>query len=115
MPFPAAPIYCAAKAALHAYTQCLRAQLHGTGVTVVELAPPGTETHLFRAGFAEKMKRESGMKPAVLVGHAIKDIEAGRLEIRPGVSNVLKIASRVAPDFMFRQIIKLSRFEPNAA
>jgi len=44
VPFPAAPIYSAAKAGLHAYTRCLRAQLEGSGVTVVELAPPGTET-----------------------------------------------------------------------
>jgi len=115
VPFPAAPIYCAAKAALHAYTQCLRAQLHGMGVTVIELAPPGTETPLFRAEFAEEMKREKGMKPAVLVRRAIKGIEAGKTEIRPGVSNLLKIASRVAPHLMFKQMIKLSMLEPKAA
>ncbi len=109
VPFPAAPVYCAAKAALHAYTKCLRAQLEGTGVTVVELAPPGTETALFRAEFAEEMKREKGMDPALLARRAIEGIEAGKLEIRPGVSNVLKIASRVAPGFMFKQMIKLSQ------
>ena len=115
VPLPAAPVYCAAKAALHAYTLCLRAQLEGTGVTVVELAPPGTETPLFRAEFAEEMKREKGMKPEVLVRRAIKGIESDKVEIRPGVSNVLKIASRVAPSFMFKQMIKLSRLRPEAA
>lgn len=109
IPFPAAPIYSASKAALHAYTQCLRAQLSDSCVTVVELAPPGTETPLFRGEFAEEMKGERGMSVSVLVKRAIAGIEAGKLEIRPGVSNVLKIASRVAPHLMFRQMVKLGR------
>jgi uncharacterized oxidoreductase len=115
VPFPAAPIYCAAKAALHAYTQCLRAQLDGTGVMVIELAPPGTETPLFRAEFAEEMKREKGMNPLVLARRAIEGIEAGKSEIRPGLSNVLKIASRVAPHFMFQKMVKLSQLRSKAA
>ncbi|RQU38942.1 SDR family NAD(P)-dependent oxidoreductase [Burkholderia cenocepacia] len=109
IPFPAAPIYSASKAALHAYTLCLRAQLEDSGVSVVELAPPGTETPLFRGEFAEEMKGERGMDVSVLVRRAIAGIEAGKTEIRPGASNVLKIASRVAPHFMFRQLVKLGR------
>jgi uncharacterized oxidoreductase len=112
IPFPAAPIYSASKAALHAYTQCLRAQLVDTCVSVVELAPPGTETPLFRGEFAEEMKGEKGMDVGVLARRAIAGIEAGKSEIRPGVSNVLKIASRVAPHFMFRQMVKLGRSKP---
>jgi uncharacterized oxidoreductase len=113
IPFPAAPIYSASKAALHAYTQCLRAQLEGTSVTIVELAPPGTETPLFRAEFAEEMKKEKGMNVGVLVQRAIAGLEAGKPEIRPGLSNLLKIASRVAPHFMFRQMVKLGRAKPS--
>ncbi len=115
VPFPAAPIYCAAKAALHAYTLCLRAQLAETGVRVVELAPPGVETPLFRNEFEKEMKGEKGMDPAQLVRRAIAGIESGKSEIRPGLSNVLKIASRVAPGFMFKQMIKLSQLDPKAA
>jgi len=115
VPFPAAPVYSAAKAGLHAYTRCLRAQLEGAGVTVVELAPPGTETPLFRGEFAEEMKSEKAMDPAVLVQRAIAGIEAGKAEIRPGLSNILKMASRVAPDFMFKQMIRLSKLRPSAA
>lgn len=114
VPFPAAPIYSASKAAIHAYTKCLRAQLEGTGVSIVELAPPGTETPLFRGEFAEEMKGEKGMNVTVLVQRAIAGIEAGKPEIRPGVSNVLKIASRVAPNFMFRQMVKLGRAKPSS-
>jgi len=109
VPFPASPVYSASKAGLHSFTQSLRAQMAGTGVTVIELAPPGVETPLFRTEFAEEMKKEKGMDVTVLIKKAIGGIEAGRLEIRPGVANVLKIASRVAPQFMFKQMVKLSR------
>lgn len=115
IPFPAAPIYSASKAAVHAYTQCLRAQLDGTRVSIVELAPPGTETPLFRGEFAEEMKSEKGMNVGVLVERAIAGIEAGKSEIRPGLSNVLKIASRVAPHFMLRQMVRLGRPKPSSA
>lgn len=109
LPFPSAPVYCASKAALHSFTQSLRIQLEGSGVTVVELAPPGTETPLFRAEFEREMKGEKAMDAAVLAKLAIAGIEANRLEIRPGVANVLRIMSRVAPGFMLRQMTKLSR------
>ena len=109
LPFPSAPVYCATKAAIHSFTQSLRVQLEGSGVTVVELAPPGTETPLFRGEFEREMKGEKAMDPKLLAQRAISGIEAGKLEIRPGVANVLKIMSRVAPSFMLKQMTKLSR------
>lgn len=109
VPFPLSPVYSATKAAIHAYTQCLRVQLEGTGVAVIELAPPGVETPLFRDEFAEELKNEKAMDVAVLVRRAIAGIEAGKAEIRPGLSNVLKIMSRVAPGFMLAQFAKLGR------
>ena len=112
VPLPIAPIYCATKAALHSYTQSLRVQLRGTGVTVVELAPPGVETPLFRGEFAEEMKGQTAMAVGVLVKHAMAGIEAGRLEIRPGLSNVLKTMSRIAPQTMLKQMVKMTK--PNA-
>ncbi len=109
VPFPISPVYSAAKAAIHAYTRCLRVQLDGSNVTVVELAPPGTETRLFRGEFAKEMKGQKGMAVDVLAKHAIAGIEAGKIEIRPGLSNVLKIASRLAPGIIFRQMSKVGR------
>ena len=114
VPFPASPVYSAAKAALHAYTRCLRAQLDGSGVTVIELAPPGTETPLFRGEFAEETRGQRGMTPVSLVRSAIRGIEAGRPEIRPGPSHILKILSRVAPNFIFKQMIQMSRLQAKA-
>ncbi len=109
IPLPLSPVYCATKAAIHSFSQSLRAQLAGTGVTVIELAPPGVETPLFRGEFAEEMKGQKGMDVGVLAGKAIAGIEAGRLEIRPGLSNVLKTMSRIAPQFMFGQMAKISK------
>jgi uncharacterized oxidoreductase len=107
IPLPLSPVYCATKAALHSYTQSLRVQLDGSGVTVVELAPPAVETPLFRGEFADEMKGEKGMEVKVLVQKAITGIEAGKLEIRPGLSNMLNRMSRIAPQFMLRQMAKL--------
>jgi uncharacterized oxidoreductase len=109
VPFPISPVYSAAKAAIHAYTRCLRVQLDGSNVRVVELAPPGTETPLFRGEFASEMQGQTAMPVDKLVRSAILAIERGSTEIRPGLSNILKIASRVAPGLMFRQLSKVGR------
>ncbi len=109
LPLPVSPVYCATKAAIHSFTLSLRVQLGGTSVTVVELAPPGTETPLFRGEFEREMGRQSAMDPKVLVNQAIAGIEAGKLEIRPGLANVLKIMSRLAPGFMLKQMTKMSK------
>ena len=104
VPFPASPVYSATKAAVHSFTQSLRVQLGGTGVTIVELAPPPVETKLFRGEFEEETRGQKAMDPAVLVRQAIAGIEAGRVEIRPGLSNVLNAMSRIAPRLMLRQV-----------
>ena len=115
VPMPISPVYCAAKAALHAYTRSLRVQLEGTTVAVVELAPPAVETQLLRAEFAVEMKGRRAMDVGVLAKRAIAGIEAGRLEIRPGQSNALKILSRIAPNFIFKQLTRMGRPAPAAA
>jgi len=107
VPFPLSPIYSAAKAGLHAYTRCLRAQLKQSKIRVVELAPPGTETPLFRGEFENQMKGQKGMDVQVLVKQAISGIEAGKIEIRPGLSNVLYVLSRIAPRIPFGQMTKM--------
>lgn len=109
IPFPASPVYCATKAAIHSYTQSLRVQLDGTGVTVIELAPPAVETPLLRGEFAEEMKGQKGMDAKVLVKGALANIEAGKPEIRPGLSNALKAMSRIAPQFMLKQMAKMAK------
>jgi uncharacterized oxidoreductase len=107
VPFPLSPIYSAAKAGIHAFTRCLRVQLKGSNVTVVELAFPGVETKLFRGEFETEMKGQKGMAVDVLVTKATAGIEAGKTEIRPGLSNVLYLMSRLAPSLPFGQMAKM--------
>jgi uncharacterized oxidoreductase len=78
---------------------------------VIELAPPAVETPLLRGEFAEEMKGQKGMDVKVLAARAIAGIESGKLEIRPGLSNVLKAMSRIAPQFMLRQMTKMAMLE----
>ena len=44
LPFPLMATYAASKAAVHAYSEALRAQLDGSGVEVAELIPPAVRT-----------------------------------------------------------------------
>ena len=100
VPFPLSPIYSATKAGLHAFTQALRFQLKNTSVRVFELAPPGTETPLFRGEFDEQdLGSAKGMDVRKLAAVAISRMEKDVIEIRPGLSNVLKLLSRFAPGF----------------
>ncbi len=109
VPFPLSPVYSAAKAGMHAFSRCLRVQLKGSNVAVVELAPPGVETKLFRGEFETEMKGQKGMPVDILVSKAIAGIEAGKTEIRPGLSNVLYLMSRLAPSLPFGQMAKMVR------
>ncbi len=112
VPMLAAPVYSATKAAMHSFSQSLRGQLAGTGVTVVELAPPGVETPLYRTEFEAETKGQKAMSPDVLVRKAIAGIEAGKLEVRPGQSGLLKLLGRVAPDFAFKQLSRMTAPKP---
>ena len=108
VPFPLSPVYSAAKAGLHALTRCLRVQLKGSSVILVELAPPLVDTKLLGNDFAG-IKQPKGMAVDVLARKAIAGIEAGKTEIRPGQSKLLYFFSRALPDLPFNQMAKMVR------
>lgn len=99
VPFPASPIYSAAKAGVHAYTKVLRLQLKETSVKVFELAPPSTETPL-QDEFKGMVDPKQNMAVDKMVQDAIKGILGDKLEIKPGLAKVLKFMSRLAPNFI---------------
>jgi len=106
VPFPISPVYSATKAGIHFYTQSLRVQLKKTNIKVFELAPPLTNTDLQNAFTPEDMKGTQAMETAKMVEYAIKGFGKNTLEIRPGPSNLLKIMSRLAPQFILNQMSK---------
>ena len=107
IPFPLSPVYSASKAGLHAFTRCLRVQLKGSKVAVVELAPPLVDTNLTVGEFDTEMNGQKGMAADVLVRKAIAAIEAGKTEIRPGQSTLLYLMSRLVPSLPFGQMAKM--------
>src|SRR5215472_296307 len=106
VPVPAVPIYSATKAAIHSYTQSLRFQLEGTGVEVIEVMPPAVKTEmtteLAEVGISLITTDE-------LVKQSFASLKSGAIEIRPGQSRQLAFMRRLAPDFINRQLWKLSK------
>jgi uncharacterized oxidoreductase len=106
VPVPAMPIYSATKAAVHSYTQSLRFQLEESGVEVIDLMPPAVRTDM------TSEFDETGIKTITtdeLVKQTVAALRAGKLEIRPGQSNLLAFMRRLAPDFINRQLWKASK------
>lgn len=103
VPLPAAPIYCATKAAIHSYTQSLRFLLEGTGVEVIELTPPAVKTDMAEAEGVKIISTEE------LVKISFAALKAGALENRPGQANQLAFMRRAAPDFINKQLWKTSK------
>ena len=108
VPIASAPIYCAAKAGIHSYTQSLRVQLHNTKVKVFELAPPATSTPLLENLGSDSLNSKSPvvMKLDKMVSVALSGLEKDTSEIRPGMSNVVRWMSRLVPNFILKQVNK---------
>ena len=106
VPLPVSPVYCATKAGLHSFTQSLRVQLKDTSVKVFELAPPATQPELLGDFNAEDMKGITIMGLERMVEVAMRGFAEDRFEIRPGQSNQLKFMSRIAPEFILKQMSK---------
>jgi uncharacterized oxidoreductase len=105
VPFAISPVYSAAKAGVHAFTRALRVQLKHTDVKVFELAPPVVDTPLNDV-FKEDLGGAKLMDVAALGAAAIEGLRNDHFEIRPGLANVMKIMSRVAPELILRELGK---------
>lgn len=103
MAYSSAPVYSASKSGVHAYTKALRLQLGQTPVKVIEVIPPGVNTNLQNDWVLQPNPRQM-MDVDQMVNRVIKGILKGKTEIKPGLSAVVKIMSRIAPGFVERRI-----------
>ena len=86
VPLPRCPNYCASKAALHQFIMCLRRQLEGSSVKVIELFPPAVQTELHDAKHQPGIKdgRSIGMPIGEFMKTAWEGIVEGKEEIPVG-------------------------------
>jgi uncharacterized oxidoreductase len=103
VPFPSTPVYSGTKALIHHVSQTLREQFRPYGIAVFEAMPPVVDTDMAKVMTSNAFRK---MKPEDLV-HAILDgLDKDRLEIVIGQSKQIKLMSRLAPRFIFRQFAK---------
>jgi uncharacterized oxidoreductase len=93
VPKKSAPVYCATKAALHAFTKSLRYQLENTSIKVFEIITPLVDTDMTKG-------RESDMKklsPESLAKEVLRNLDSDTFEIRPGRTKVVLFLNRILP------------------
>lgn len=105
VPFTLAPVYSGTKAALHFWTIAIRSQLKPHHIRVVELLPPVVDTKLAKDADLEADNLKP-MAPEKLADIFWKEYSSGKEEITPGLSKLLKLMSRLAPTFIFKQLNK---------
>jgi uncharacterized oxidoreductase len=105
IPLPLYPVYDATKAGIHTFNVVLRAQLAGTSVNVIELAPPYVDTNL-DAAFRDKTASH-GPPPMPLQEYMDKATakleEGGHKEVAVGFAELGQGAWRKAFDPFFEQ------------
>ena len=105
VPFVQAPVYSGTKAAVHFWTKSIRPQLKPHDIKVIELLPPVVDTKL--AHDADLQDDNFKPMPAEKLAELFwKGYTKGKEEITPGLSTGLKIMSRLAPKFIFKQLNK---------
>ena len=106
VPFAQAPVYSGTKSALHFWTLGIRPQLKPYGIKVIELLPPVVDTPLAHGADIAEDDNLKPMPPEKLANLFWKGYSKGAEEITPGISSALKIMSRLAPKFIFKQLNK---------
>jgi uncharacterized oxidoreductase len=104
--FSQAPVYSGTKSALHFWTQAIRPQLKPHNIKVVELLPPVVDTPLAHGADIAEDDNLKPMPPKKLAELFWKDYMKGKEEITPGISSQLRLMSRLAPKFIFKQLNK---------
>lgn len=97
------PFYCATKAALHSFTKVLRSQSKDRNITIKEVMFPVVDTP-WHNGNPPKI----AITPEEAVSEMLNKLEKGREEIHVGKVKLLHVLSRIAPNFAFKKLNRLS-------
>jgi short-subunit dehydrogenase involved in D-alanine esterification of teichoic acids len=98
MPLAAEPVYCAAKAGLHSFSQSMRYQLKDTPVKVFEVLFSCVDTDMTRHVDTPKLTVDR------VVVETFEGIQRDVGEIRIGQIDLLYWMNRLAPDWMFKRL-----------
>lgn len=109
MRFPCASTYAAAKAGLLAFTECLEAELSGTGVKTLALITPAIKTDMLEAldkNYGKYFKVPSfSITADVYAGKVLAAIEAGQRYLIPsGLERVGLLISKYCPS-LFKTVV----------
>ena len=105
MPFLASPVYAATKAAVHSYSQSIRQALKNTSIKVFEALPPMIDTEMSKDLDMPGMKKISSEKLAQII---IKEMNKGKLEIRPGMSAMMIRMYKFSPWMINTMMAKMA-------
>lgn len=94
-----APVYCATKAGLHAYTRVLRKELEATSIEVMEIIPPAVDTPLGGSGI-----HDGGVNVETFVDSVLARLVAGEKEVGYGTSEESRLASREELEQRFERL-----------
>jgi uncharacterized oxidoreductase len=104
VPIAIMPIYCATKAAIHAYSLSLRHQLRKTAIKVFEIIPPTVDTELDRGARARRGQEHRGIPPDEVAQATLKALLADEYEAAIGRAQWLRMESRQEPEKAFQMI-----------
>ncbi|HEY0054443.1 MAG TPA: SDR family NAD(P)-dependent oxidoreductase [Pedobacter sp.] len=96
LPKKSAPVYCATKAAIHNFTKAFRYQMESTNLRVFEILPALIDTPMTDG------RGKGKISPEKLVDEFLKDFKNNRFESYIGKTKLLKLISRIWPNFADR-------------
>ena len=114
LPIPNFAVYAATKAYVTSFSEALRAELHGTGVSVCALCPGPVHTEFLDVAKRPGGRRESGPEfvhigVQQVVRNAIAALEAGRPLVIPGIAMKLGMfVVRMTPMSILRWAFRFS-------
>jgi short-subunit dehydrogenase len=114
LPIPLSAVYAATKAYVTSFSEALRAELHGTGVSVCALCPGPVATEFQQVAKREGVQPNIGPKFLVVtveqvVRDALDALEADRPLVIPGFAmKLLMLLARLMPMPVLRWVARMS-------